>query len=291
MKRILIFSLICLLLLTTAAVAAQRIVEPFVTVTTGTLNVRSAPSTVTGAVITRVGLGDTYPAIGRTADSTWWLIDAFGIVGWVSDEFVSVRSGVLVPVVGGDVVTVIADDGTFIVSATTSPEARSEVVVVPRRFGPFDGAPTCVAGDFFFGVSQINRADCPTNDPIETRANVQAFEGGLMLALQATGEVFVLYNSGVAQVFPESAYILLPRTDALTPPAGRFTPTGAIGKVWGSIAGVRDALGWAIAPESGYRTFAQAGTDGFGDTLVYLILPDRDLARVSALTGSWATQR
>ena len=37
-----------------------------------------------------------------------------------------------------------------------------------------------------------------------------------------------------------------------TPPAGKFLPVGALGKVWNTYQGIRQTLGYATAPELGY---------------------------------------
>lgn len=76
------------------------------TVTTGTLNVRSAPSTITGAVLTKVRQGQTFSVTGRNAETTWWQINVGGIVGWVSGAYVHVINGGGVPVVGGTTPTI-----------------------------------------------------------------------------------------------------------------------------------------------------------------------------------------
>ena len=68
-------------------------------VTTSTLNVRNAPNAATGAVIARVNRGQVFNVLARTGDNSWWQINANGIVGWVSGQFVSVSNAHLVPVV------------------------------------------------------------------------------------------------------------------------------------------------------------------------------------------------
>lgn len=62
-----------------------RPVEGTATILTGRLNVRNAPS---GAIITRVSRGDTYPVLGRNADASWVQINVNGTVGWISSRYV-----------------------------------------------------------------------------------------------------------------------------------------------------------------------------------------------------------
>ncbi|MEW6580273.1 MAG: PA14 domain-containing protein [Chloroflexota bacterium] len=60
-------------------------------VTAWVLNVRDAP--LTGNVITKIRRGETYPVVGRNADSSWWQINVNGTVGWVSGAWVVVTQG------------------------------------------------------------------------------------------------------------------------------------------------------------------------------------------------------
>jgi uncharacterized protein YgiM (DUF1202 family) len=64
------------------------------------LNVRTAPSPIWGGIITVISRGQSYPAIGRNADSSWWQIRVGGSTGWVSGRYFSVPSGHTLPVTG-----------------------------------------------------------------------------------------------------------------------------------------------------------------------------------------------
>lgn len=61
------------------------------TVTAWRLNVRSAPNTVTGAIIAKIDRGNTYPVLGSNADGTWYQISVNGLAGWVSGRYVSIN--------------------------------------------------------------------------------------------------------------------------------------------------------------------------------------------------------
>jgi uncharacterized protein YraI len=65
------------------------------------LNVRNAPSVATGAILTKINRGQTYPILGRNAAGTWWQINANGTVGWVSGGYVSVTNTQNVPITDG----------------------------------------------------------------------------------------------------------------------------------------------------------------------------------------------
>ncbi len=67
------------------------------------LNVRAAPDPVNGAILTQIRRNQTYPIVGRNADTTWWQINVNGTVGWVSARFVTAVNAQNVPVTSGSV--------------------------------------------------------------------------------------------------------------------------------------------------------------------------------------------
>ncbi len=69
------------------------------TVTAYRLNVRNAPDPVNGQIITRINRLETYPIVGRTADSYWYLLNIGGAQGWVAGGFINVANGFNIPVV------------------------------------------------------------------------------------------------------------------------------------------------------------------------------------------------
>ncbi len=68
------------------------------TVTTNQLNVRDRPDPFSGTVLTRIRSGETYPIIGRNADTSWLQLNVNGLVGWVNARYVSAINLQLVPV-------------------------------------------------------------------------------------------------------------------------------------------------------------------------------------------------
>ncbi len=62
------------------------------------LNVRNAPSAVSGQVLTRISRGDTFPVVGRNADTSWWQLNVNGVVGWVNARYVTAVNAQNVPV-------------------------------------------------------------------------------------------------------------------------------------------------------------------------------------------------
>ena len=70
------------------------------TVVTGQLNVRQTPNPITGIILTRISLGETYPVVGRNAAGTWVQLNVNGIIGWVNARYVTVTNFNNVPVTG-----------------------------------------------------------------------------------------------------------------------------------------------------------------------------------------------
>jgi uncharacterized protein YraI len=71
------------------------------TVITGNLNVRAIPDPVSGLILTRISLGQTYPAVGRNSAGTWAQLNVNGLIGWVNARFISLSPGLLtLPVTG-----------------------------------------------------------------------------------------------------------------------------------------------------------------------------------------------
>jgi uncharacterized protein YraI len=78
------------------------------TVTANFLNVRQTPDPLNGIVIARIALGQTFPALGRNADSSWVQLNVNGIIGWVNRVYLFVPALQSLPVVGSGSVVVTA---------------------------------------------------------------------------------------------------------------------------------------------------------------------------------------
>lgn len=80
------------------------------------LNVRQTPDPVSGAVITRISFGQTYPIIGKNPDVSWLLLNVNNTPGWVRSRFVVATGLDSVPVISSNtqpiphVATVITDN-------------------------------------------------------------------------------------------------------------------------------------------------------------------------------------
>jgi hypothetical protein len=82
----------------------------------------------------------------------------------------------------------------------------------------------------------------------------QPYERGAMLWL-GTGEngtIYVFFNTGAYQQMVDTwREGLDPVAGGESPPNGLFEPIRGFGKIWREVASVREALGWATAPEQG----------------------------------------
>lgn len=149
----------------------------------------------------------------------------------------------------------------------------------------------CPNTTFFFGAS----GDCVTGDAVDVPGVYQLFEGGIMLWRGDTKSVLVLYNDLTARTYPDTWAGETIITDIL-PPVGRVVPERGFGWVWVQQPGVRDALGWAFAPEQSYTLRTQSGhvssPDPVPPGVEYYTLPDGGIIRVVIYEGgmTWSSQ-
>jgi len=151
---------------------------------------------------------------------------------------------------------------------------------------------------FFFATS--NRpitGGCPYRPPAYVQGADQVFEHGRMLwlaplpvASTVTGyaqgaSIYVLYNAGVMdawgvwQRYDDFWTPAQPESDpALQPPAGFYQPVRGFGKIWRDTPGVRDKLGWALAPEKGNSNAAYQAQWRYGNEPGDLYIRGADMA-------------
>lgn len=100
---------------------------------------------------------------------------------------------------------------------------------------------------------------CP--DPAEIGwAAQQPFEHGFMLWLQPSQSIYVFFDNGEHsfQLYADNFKEGDPEFDAsLEPPVGLHQPIRGFGLIWRTYPEVRDKLGWATAPETGFNTWLQ----------------------------------
>ena len=71
---------------------------PTAVVNTPELNLRAEPNPYTGAILTRIYLGQSYAVVGKNADSSWVQLNVNGWIGWVNARYVTVNNLQTVPV-------------------------------------------------------------------------------------------------------------------------------------------------------------------------------------------------
>jgi len=119
---------------------------------------------------------------------------------------------------------------------------------------------------------------CPADQALTSYAASQRFERGLMIWVEGTDEFYVFYDEPDDQGFQ-----VVQRTVGLElkpgasednrigedPPPGLYEPVSGFGLIWrGEVEwpysdNVRERLGWATVPESGYDTAYQCSTPAY----------------------------
>ncbi len=115
-------------------------------------------------------------------------------------------------------------------------------------------------------LATVMEGKCPNPAEIGWAAQ-QPFEHGFMLWLEPSQTIYVFFDDygghsyrSYIDTFKEGD----PESDpSLVPPAGLLQPIRGFGLVWRTYPEVRDNLGWATAPESGFDTWRQS-YQGYG---------------------------
>jgi len=111
------------------------------------------------------------------------------------------------------------------------------------------------------GTATATRTPLPPNFPTPTTAQInvaeQVFEGGRMLWIQPTQQIWVLVvtetGRGTWTVYQDTFEEGEPESDpSIVAPVGLLQPMRGFGKLWRDNPEVREALGWATTPEFGY---------------------------------------
>ena len=102
-----------------------------------------------------------------------------------------------------------------------------------------------------------------------------------------TNQVYVLYDDGTYLTVPHTWTNADPVDTGETPPSGLVLPVRGFGKVWANETGVRDALGWATAPQQEFNTTVEVYIiPNTMDTAV-LSMPD---GRILSIGQSWSIE-
>jgi hypothetical protein len=130
---------------------------------------------------------------------------------------------------------------------------------------------------------------CPlTRDA--TWAAYQPFERGHIVWRSDTREITVLYDDGIYEThedsWQEGEALELPGT----PPPGFYAPVRGFGKLYASRPDLRDKLGWATTPETGYTMTVETVPGGSGRYLgigVHFTLPDGRVIELYPFSSTW----
>jgi hypothetical protein len=125
---------------------------------------------------------------------------------------------------------------------------------------------------------------CPFAPARATPAAFQRFERGAMIWLAEMDSIYVLYdalhsaNAARLERY-DDVFIEGSPEPPLTaePPSDRFAPVRGFGLVWRTREHVRDALGWALAPEQGYTACLGYAHYGGKSMRTYVTTVDRSL--------------
>ena len=117
--------------------------------------------------------------------------------------------------------------------------------------------------------SAAQATKCPPvpSEPRITGAAMQRYEHGYMVWIQDTKTFYVLYGDQFSgqnsETYPDDQWKEgMPETDPnIVPPAGRWQPTRGGGFLWRTNQKVRDGLGWAIEPPTGFTTMIEIRGD------------------------------
>lgn len=157
------------------------------------------------------------------------------------------------------------DGGT----AAIAPKGGPVVLQVRNSVGTTESTLTLTiacANTWVPELAAAMQGKCPHPAEIGWAAQ-QPFERGFMLWLQPSNTIYVFFNNYGGQsyrVYTDNFKEGDPESDpSLTPPAGLLQPVRGFGLIWRSHPEVRDNLGWATAPESGFDSWRQS-YQGFG---------------------------
>ncbi len=146
----------------------------------------------------------------------------------------------------------------------------------------------CATESWFFEPAPDS---CPADAPLNSPAASQVFERGQMIWLSSQSRIYVLFNDGKKPAWiaytdefkdgqPE-------RDNSLSPPPGLAQPIRGFGLVWRTKEKVRERLGWATGPETGYEGVFQSDDLAVPDNTIYLQGRDKVVFQLSSQGSAW----
>lgn len=151
---------------------------------------------------------------------------------------------------------------------TPTPTWTPTFTPTPTRTPTPTPTPACVlatASEFYPIWQQVrHRLGCPIGPFHTTWSAVERFERGWMYWREDEVRIYVMYDDGHWQDYPDTWHEGEPETAGLIPPAGLLEPKRGFGKVWRDhLGGPAAAVGWAVEEERGINSKVQdfaAGT-------------------------------
>ncbi len=123
-----------------------------------------------------------------------------------------------------------------------------------------------------------SRLGCASDSEIGAPATRETFEHGVMIRRDDVHQIFVMRDDGTWAVYPDTYQDGETLPDPGTPPSGKVAPVRGLAKVWLQQAGLRQALGWATAPEGtvsgAYEDFAAGRMVWTSDKTIYALFSD-----------------
>ncbi|MFW6115622.1 MAG: hypothetical protein ACOC7Y_01010 [Chloroflexota bacterium] len=131
---------------------------------------------------------------------------------------------------------------------------------------------------------------CPAGPPTLSDGAEQPFQRGTMLWNRAEGLIYVLFDDAQygrwqasVDQWSEGDPVADPQLD---PPSGLYQPVRGFGLLWHRDPTIRERLGWAVAPEEGYRTAVQS-TSHFRYRRKYIRALDGGVWRLGPNGSAW----
>ncbi len=134
-------------------------------------------------------------------------------------------------------------------------------------------------------------AICAQDAAPDTAGAEQQFEHGFMIWVESEDRIYVLFDDDIfspkwASFTDEWADGQPINDPSLTPPTGLYQPERGFGLVWREEQGIRDRLGWALAPESGFVTAVQH-TSYYKYNEIYIRALDSNIWYLKAERSGW----
>ncbi|MGH2459638.1 MAG: hypothetical protein ACRDIY_12315, partial [Chloroflexota bacterium] len=168
-------------------------------------------------------------------------------------------------------------------SATPSPAPSGSPSPAPAS-SPGAGASCSIRPVRGFGLVYGGHPDvatklgCASATEIGAQATRETFEHGVMIRRDDVRQIFVVRDDGKWAVYPDTYQAGETLPDPGAAPSGKVAPMGGLAKVWLEQPGLRQALGWATAPQASvsgaYEGFAAGQLIWTSDKTIYVLYSD-----------------